>query len=50
MFISSTCYDLSQIREQLRKFVTSIGYEPIMTEYAEVLYDPTTHTRTSCIQ
>ena len=50
VFISSTCYDLGMAREQLRSFLIRLGYEPIMSEYSDVLYDPRTHTHTSCIQ
>lgn len=49
MFISSTCYDLSAIRGQLRQFIEAMGHEPIMSDYNDVLYDPRTHTHTSCI-
>lgn len=37
-------------REQLRSFLLRLGYEPILSEYSDVLYDPRTHTHTSCIQ
>ncbi|MFT7528295.1 MAG: hypothetical protein ACI9LY_003456 [Arenicella sp.] len=50
VFISSTCYDLGIAREQLRSFLIRLGYDPIMSEYSDVLYDPRTHTHTSCIQ
>jgi hypothetical protein len=50
IFVSSTCYDLSAIRGQLRTFINSIGYEPIMSDYNDVLYDPRIHTHTSCIE
>ena len=49
VFISSTCYDLSVLRAELRNFIISLGHEPVMSEYADVLYDPRTHTHTSCI-
>ncbi len=49
IFISSTCYDLSMVREQLRNFILSFGYEPVMSEYSDILYDPRIHTHTSCI-
>ena len=49
VFISSTCYDLSAIRGQLRQFVEAMGHEPVMSDYNDVLYDPRTHTHTSCI-
>lgn len=49
VFISSTCYDLSILRSELRNFVRSLGHEPIMSEYSDVVFDPRIHTHTSCI-
>lgn len=49
IFISSTCYDLSIARDQLRSFIKNLGYEPVMSEYSDVLFDPRTHTHTSCL-
>ena len=49
VFVSSTCYDLSLLRSQLRNFIKSMGYEPIMSDYEDVLYDPRVHTHTSCV-
>lgn len=50
VFISSTCYDLDILRGELRPFISSIGYEPVMSEYSDVLFDPRTHTHDSCIK
>lgn len=49
VFVSSTCYDLSLLRSQLRLFVKGMGYNPIMSDYEDILYDPRTHTHTSCV-
>ena len=49
VFISSTCYDLSVLRAELKNFILSLGHEPIMSEHADILFDPRTHTHTSCI-
>ena len=49
IFISSTCYDLGNAREQLRNFILNLGYEPVMSEYSDILFDPRTHTHTSCL-
>ena len=49
VFVSSTCYDLSLLRSQLRTFIKNMGYEPIMSDYEDVLYDPRIHTHTSCV-
>ena len=50
IFVSSTCYDLGMAREQLRSFIVRLGYDPVLSEYSDVLYDPRAHTHTSCIQ
>jgi len=50
IFISSTCYDLSIVRSQLRGFILGLGYEPVMSDFSDVLYDPRAHTHTSCVQ
>lgn len=50
VFVSSTCYDLSILRSDLRTFILSLGYDPIMSDYADVVYDPRQHTHTSCIE
>ncbi|MFS0596651.1 DUF4062 domain-containing protein [Peribacillus frigoritolerans] len=49
VFVSSTCYDLNIIRSQLRDFIISYGFEPIMSDYSDVLYNPKNHTHESCI-
>lgn len=49
VFVSSTCFDLAVVRGQLRNFIESIGYEPVMSDYNDVCYDPRAHTHTSCI-
>ena len=49
IFVSSTCYDLSVLRAELRNFILSLGHEPVMSEYADILFDPRTHTHTSCV-
>lgn len=40
IFISSTFYDLRYIRENLRFFVRSLGYNPILSERGTVFFDP----------
>lgn len=49
VFVSSTCYDLSVARGQLRAFVEDLGYQPVMSDYNDVVYDPRLHTHSSCI-
>jgi hypothetical protein len=50
VFISSTCYDMHATRAQLRSMLLSIGYEPVMSDQADVIYDPRIHTHTSCLR
>ena len=49
VFISSTYYDLKYIRENLKYFIRTIGYEPILSEDGDVFYNPKKHTHDSCI-
>ena len=50
IFVSSTCYDLDVLRSELRPFISSLGYEPVMSDYSDVLFDPRSHTHDSCIK
>jgi hypothetical protein len=50
VFVSSTAYDLGLLRGQLRSFVAALGFDPVLSEYADILYDPRTHTHTSCVK
>jgi hypothetical protein len=49
VFISSTCYDLKYIRENLKYFIREIGYEPVLSDEGDVFYNPGVHTHESCI-
>ncbi|KWT82651.1 DUF4062 domain-containing protein [Candidatus Magnetominusculus xianensis] len=48
IFISSTCYDLQEIRSQLRQFIDGMGYEPIMSEFGDIFYDSDKHVQDAC--
>ncbi len=50
VFVSSTAYDLGLLRGQLRSFVAELGFSPVLSDFADVLYDPRTHTHTSCVK
>lgn len=50
IFVSSTCYDLSIIRSQLKSFIENMGYEAILSEYNDIFYDPQDHTHESCVK
>lgn len=49
IFVSSTCYDLKYIRENLKYFIRNLGYEPVLSDDGGVFYDPSTHTHDSCL-
>jgi len=49
IFVSSTCYDLRHIRENLKFFVRTLGYEPVLSEEGSIFYDPRMHTQEACI-
>jgi len=49
VFISSTCYDLKYIRENLKYFVKTLGYEPILSEDGSIFYNPAQHTQDACL-
>ncbi|MDX9796575.1 MAG: DUF4062 domain-containing protein [Arcobacteraceae bacterium] len=50
VFVSSTCYDLAIVREQLKKFIGQMGYQSVLSDYTDIVYDPREHTHSSCIQ
>jgi hypothetical protein len=49
IFVSSTCYDLKYIRENLKFFVRTLGYEPVLSEEGSVFYDPSLHVQDACL-
>lgn len=50
IFISSTCYDLSEVRSQLGELCREMGHDPVLSENGDILYDPRLHTYTSCLR
>ena len=49
VFISSTCYDLGQVRDSLVDFILSYGFEPVLSDRGDVFYHPDIHTHDSCL-
>jgi len=49
IFVSSTCYDLKYIRENLKYFIKTLGYEPILSEEGGVFFNPKQHTQEACL-
>lgn len=48
IFVSSTFYDLRHLRDRLREFVDSLGYEPVLSEAGNIPYDPSKPPGDSC--
>lgn len=49
IFVSSTCYDLYQIRTDLRNFLTNLGVEPLLSESPAFPVSPDTKTIENCV-
>ncbi len=49
VFISSTCYDLKEIRDTLFEFIDGINYIPVLSDKGDVFYHPDIHTHDSCV-
>jgi hypothetical protein len=50
LFVSSTCYDLSQVRADLRDFSESVGLEPILSEFDSFPVNPNQNTLSNCLE
>ncbi len=50
LFVSSTCYDLSQVRTDLRDFALSIGFEPILSDFDSFPVNPSQSTLNNCLE
>lgn len=50
IFVSSTCYDLSQIRSDIRDFISEIGHNPILSEEHTFPIDPNRNAVENCIE
>src|SRR3954447_9989536 len=48
LFVSSTCYDLQEVRLQLRQFIADMGYEPVMSEFGDIFYEFNQHVHDAC--
>lgn len=50
VLVSSTAYDLGVLRTSLKNFIQSLGFDPVLSEESDVLYDPRDHTHGSCLR
>ena len=46
--VSSTFYDLRQIRDDLRQFIEGLGYQPLLSEHPSFPIDPDATTIENC--
>jgi len=49
VFVSSTCYDLSEVRDHLNSFIASYGFLPALSEKGDIFFHPDYHTHESCL-
>lgn len=50
VFVSSTCYDLSEVRDSLESFIKSFNYVPVLSDKGDVYYNPDLHTHDACLK
>ena len=51
IFVSSTCYDLKQIRQNIKDFIENeLGYEAILSEYDSFPINPDINTVNNCLR
>ncbi|NML65594.1 DUF4062 domain-containing protein [Hymenobacter sp. RP-2-7] len=49
IFVSSTCYDLSQIRVDMSDFIGGVGHNPVLSEFDNFPVNPQENTIKNCI-
>lgn len=49
IFVSSTCYDLSQVRADMSEFIENSGHNPILSESTNFPINPSKSTLDNCI-
>ena len=49
VFVSSTCYDLEQVRADLRDFILGLGLRPILSEYSSFPVNPDLAAVRNCL-
>ncbi|ENM5855923.1 DUF4062 domain-containing protein [Vibrio mimicus] len=50
VFVSSTCFDLGQVRSDIRDLIQTFGLEPILSEYDSFPVSPDTDTISNCLR
>src|SRR4051812_38429191 len=49
VFVSSTCYDLNQLRSDLKDFLEGMGLEPLLSESPAFPVSPELRTIDNCV-
>jgi hypothetical protein len=50
LFVSSTCYDLNEVRDNMYSFIQEMGYTPVFSDKNDIFYHPDLHTHEACIK
>jgi len=50
VFVSSTCFDLGQVRADLAEFIETLGLDPIISEYASFPVNPNYDAIANCLE
>lgn len=50
VFVSSTCFDLGQVRADIRELIHTFGLEPVLSEYDSFPVSPDTDTISNCLR
>lgn len=50
VFVSSTCYDLKQIRFDAKQFLEGLGFDPVLSEYSSFPVSPDHSTVDNCVK
>ncbi|EPT6811487.1 DUF4062 domain-containing protein, partial [Vibrio cholerae] len=50
VFVSSTCFDLGQVRSDIRDLIQTFGLEPVLSEYDSFPVSPDTDTISNCLR
>jgi hypothetical protein len=50
VFVSSTCYDLADERDDLTNFCNGFGFDALLSERGDVFFHPDLHTHNACVR
>jgi hypothetical protein len=50
LFVSSTCYDLKQLRTDMKQFIEGLGLDPVLSEHANFPVNPDVGTVDNCLE